>query len=29
MEHMKVNYKSLWKLQIDKEVSKTVVRKQT
>lgn len=29
MEHVKVNYKPLWKLLIDKEVSKAVLRKQT
>lgn len=29
MEHVKVNYKPLWKLLIDKEVSKTELRKQT
>lgn len=29
MEHVKVNYKSLWKLLIDKEVSKAELRKQT
>lgn len=29
MEHVKVNYKPLWKLLIDKEVSKAELRKQT
>lgn len=29
MEHVKVNYKLLWKLLIDKEVSKAELRKQT
>lgn len=29
MEHVKVNYKPLWKLLIDKEVSKADLRKQT
>ncbi len=29
MEYIKVNYKPLWKLLIDKEVSKAELRKQT
>ena len=29
MEHVKVNYKPLWKLLIDKEISKAELRKQT
>lgn len=29
MGHVKVNYKPLWKLLIDKEVSKAELRKQT
>ena len=29
MEHVKVNYKPLWKLLIDKEVSTAELRKQT
>ena len=29
MEHVKVNYKPLWKLLIDKEVSKAELRKRT
>lgn len=29
MEHVKVNYKPLWKLLIDKEVSKAELRRQT
>ncbi len=29
MEHVKLNYKPLWKLLIDKEVSKAELRKQT
>ncbi len=29
MEHVNVNYKPLWKLLIDKEISKAELRKQT